>query len=133
MEKCTISNKNRLIVFQENKSKLTINNKDRVEAKQIEVDGCQITDGIRCDFLLLAKDLEIFIELKGQDLKHALEQIEATITQLSSDFRKKSKTSIIVCTRSPLTSATILHKKKIFRKKFNSELIIKNTPCNYDI
>jgi len=70
------------IVFKENRSKLTILNPNRLIGKRLEVDGCEITEGIRCDYLLLIKSLEMFIELKGQDIHHAIEQLERTMSLL---------------------------------------------------
>ena len=132
-ERCTTTNKNKLIVFEEKRSKLTIHNKEMVMASKIIVDGCQITTGIRCDFLFLANEVEFFIELKGQDLLHAVEQIESTIIKLSTNIQKKKKISFIICTRSPLTSASIMNIQAKFRKKFNSELIVKSSPHIYNL
>jgi len=132
-DECTIKNKNRLIVFQENKSKLTIENKDEVEGSKIIVDGCEITEGLRCDFMYLIKDLELFIELKGQDLEHAIDQLKTTINKLSQNPKTKKKKSFIICTRSPLSSASIQNLQVKFRKHYNSELIIKSTPFKYKI
>jgi len=130
---CIETNKNRLVVFQENRSKLTIDNEDQVSGTKVIVDGCQITNGIRCDFMYLAKNVEFFIELKGQDLKHALDQISATIKSLSSDPKRQKKISIIICTRSPMTSASIQNLRVKFRKNHNSDLIIKSTPFLHKI
>lgn len=56
-----------------------------------QVDGCIITTGNKCDYLILARqdaatvDCErwksIFVELKGKDVLHALEQLDATLDQ----------------------------------------------------
>lgn len=59
-----------------------------------QVDGTIITDGNKCDYLVLAKQDEdaqkndwkaIFIELKGTDVEHALKQLDASM----SDARLK--------------------------------------------
>ncbi len=52
------------------------------------VDGCIFIDGNKCDYLLevfVKKQLEkaYFIELKGQDLKHAILQLQETIKRLN--------------------------------------------------
>lgn len=132
-EECTITNKNKLVVFQENRSKLTIENIDEVEGSKIIVDGCEITEGLRCDFMYLIKDIEFFIEVKGQDLEHAISQLKTTITKLSQNPKKTKKKSFIICTRSPLSSASIQNLQVKFRKNYNSELIIKSTPYKYKI
>ncbi len=128
MKDCRTTSSNTVFVFQEEKSILRLTNKDRVSSTKIKVDGCEITEGIRCDYLHLAKDLEIYIELKGQDLPHAIKQIEQTIALLSSDARKHKKISYIICTRSPMSSTEIQNYDKKFRKKYSSRLIIKSSP-----
>lgn len=127
-EECCITNNNKLVVFQQARSKLVIENKDKVNATKVTVDGCEITSGIRCDYMCLIKDSEIYIELKGQDIKHAIEQLETTIKKLSSNIETQKKKSFIICTRSPLTSASIQNVRVKFRKKYNSEFIVKSSP-----
>ncbi len=61
----------------------------RRESVVYQVDGNIINKGNKCDFLILAKQdpLEksdekwksIFVELKGKDVLHALEQLDATL------------------------------------------------------
>jgi hypothetical protein len=130
MKNCRTTSNDSIFVFGEKRSILRLANPDRVSSTKITVDGCEITEGIRCDYLHLAKGLEIFIELKGQDLNHAIAQIERTIILLSSDARKQRKTSYIICTRSPMASTEIQNFDKQFRKKYNSRLIIKSSPHN---
>jgi hypothetical protein len=126
---CVSRTKQKIISFSENRSTLVLNNSNNVEAICVVVDGCQITSGIRCDYLMIANEIEHFIELKGQDLMHAIEQLIATIKVLSSNAVKHPKISYIICTRSPLNSASIQNLQVQFRKKYNSQLIIKSSPC----
>lgn len=53
------------------------------------IDGDIIKNGLKCDFLVLAKQEEssvsnywkaIFVELKGTDIEHALKQLDATMS-----------------------------------------------------
>lgn len=132
-EHCCTINRNKVEVFKENRSKLIIKNKDRVEATRIKVDGCEITNGVRCDFLYLIKELEIYIELKGQNIEHALRQIETTINKLSENPKFQKKKSFIICTRSPLNSASIQNIRFRFKKNFNSDLIIKSSPHTHSV
>ena len=111
------------------RSKLTLENINEVESESIKVDGCEINDkSIRCDFLHIAKNIEFYIELKGQDLEHALNQIKTTIKRLSNNKKLYPKKSYIICTRSPLTSTEIQNYKREFKKEYNSDLIIKSSP-----
>lgn len=130
---CGIDVKDKIIVFEENRSKLVLLNPLQIKVRKIIVDGCEITVGIRCDYLCLAKDIEHYIELKGQDLDHALKQIERTISLLSTDKKKQLKISFIICTRSPATSASIQNLQTSFRRNYNSYLIIKSSPHEYKL
>ena len=56
------------------------------DAAMFQVDGCIITSGQKCDKLLLSKNpsnlatwFGHFIELKGTDVSHAIDQLETTI------------------------------------------------------
>jgi hypothetical protein len=129
MDKCRVTNNNKIYVFAENQSKLTIENPKALTSTRIVVDGCEINDtGIKCDFMLLPPSEEFYIELKGQDIEHALKQIERTMQLLSSDLKNAIKRSYIICSRSPLNSTAIQNFQFLFKKKFNSKLIIKSSP-----
>ena len=126
---CRKISSQKLFVYQEMRSKLILENVDSIESTSITVDGCEINDDtIRCDFMHIAKGIEFYIELKGQDLEHALEQIKSTIFRLSTNVKKGNKISYIICTRSPMSSSEIQNHKLKFRKKFNSKLEIKSSP-----
>lgn len=128
-KECTTKTKQKTITFSEKRSTLILNNTNQTEAICVVVDGCEITSGIRCDYLMLAKEIEHFIELKGQDLMHAIEQLIASIKALSSNAAKHPKISYVICTRSPLNSTAIQNLQVQFRKNYNSQLIIKSSPC----
>lgn len=129
MTKCRTISKNKIFTFKEQRSVLNLENVDQVDSVKIIVDGCAINDdGIKCDYLHIAKEIEMYIELKGQDLIHAMKQIERTIKMLSTNVQKQKKISYIICTRSPLASTEIQNYDRKFREKFNSKLIIKSSP-----
>lgn len=127
---CRKLSNQKLFVYEENRSKLTLENKDQVDSESVIVDGCEINDTtLRCDYMHIAKEIEFYIELKGQDIEHAIEQIAATIKRLSTNEKGQEKKSYIICTRSPLSSSKIQNLKIKFKKNFNSELIVKSSPC----
>lgn len=135
MTTCSTTSKNKIFTFKEQKSSLTLENKEEALSTKIEVDGCEISDnGLKCDFLHLKYDteekriLEIYIELKGQDLDHAIKQIERTISILSDSPKSFPKVSYIICTRSPMSSTEIQIYARKFKEKYNSKLIIKSSP-----
>ncbi len=83
---CTVCSQHPIINAAEQKSKYSLMNPQRREVCKIRVDGCVFTqaDGIKCDYLFLSCDTAtaFFIELKGSDLSHAIDQINQSIDQL---------------------------------------------------
>ena len=133
MKKCRKKSKQKLFVFSENKSKLTLINKDEVLSERIEVDGCEINDNsLRCDYLLLAKGFEFYIELKGQNISHAILQIQSTILRLSKNTNLKNKISFIICTRVPLTTTKIQSLQYDMKNKFNANLYVRSSPFEFE-
>jgi len=129
MKKCRTTSKNKIFIFSEKRSHLTLKNADAVKSTKILIDGCEINDdGIRCDYLHLAKDIEMYIELKGQDLVHAMNQIKRTIGLLGAQEKTQKRICYIICTRCPITSTQIQIYDRQFRSKFNSKLIIRSSP-----
>lgn len=127
MTNCEEKSDKKLFIFTENRSKLTLENRDRVESIKIHVDGCRVNDeNIRCDYLHLAKGIEMFIELKGQDVKHAMKQIVRTMELLSVNIQTQKKINYIICTKSPLAGPEIQIFKLEFKRKYNAKLIIQS-------
>ncbi|MDO6803940.1 hypothetical protein Q4595_15930 [Wenyingzhuangia sp. 1_MG-2023] len=126
---CKLISNQKIFVFEEQKSKLSLINKDEVESTQIKVDNCLIKDNsLKCDYMHLAKDIEFYIELKGQDINHAVKQLKSTFKQLSSNSKKSKKISYIICARTPLSATQILKLKREFKKDYNSKLEVKSSP-----
>ncbi len=121
------------IVFKENKSKLTLINDRKLNCKKIEVDGCQIVDGLRCDCALFNDEIEYYIELKGQDIKHAFKQLIATIEKLSTQPQRAPKISFVICTRSPLATAEIQNMQLKFKRDYNSKLLVRSKDYEHSI
>ena len=123
---CTIETTDKILVLEENKRKCIFSNPENLNLIKIIVDGCQITEGTRCGFLVLDQQKnEYFVELKGKDIPHAIEQLEATIKQLSSSASLR-KTAIIVSSRHPSNDTSIQRAKALFKKKYKVDLISKN-------
>ncbi|MDN5199817.1 hypothetical protein QQ008_00545 [Fulvivirgaceae bacterium BMA10] len=130
-EMCIEERSDSKIVCSENNRKIIFNNPSRNTVKKIKVDGCQITTGIRCDFLVIETNKnEHFIELKGQNIKHAFEQLKRSIQLLSESDKK---TCYVICSKSPLTSAQIQNEMLNFRKLHNSKLVVRSGSFEVDI
>lgn len=110
-----------------NRSKFRLHNPKRASVRVIQVDDCVIKEGIRCDYLLvLPSEQEVYIELKGSDVKHAVEQIARSIDLLACNCHSVIKLCFIASTRCPINSTEIQNLKKKFRQKYNAQITIKN-------
>lgn len=70
-------------VCSEKRSRYSLSLEPKMEGWRYQVDGYIITEGDKCDALILVKDgddfAEVFVELKGSDVKHAITQLEETL------------------------------------------------------
>ncbi|MEB3231407.1 MAG: hypothetical protein VKJ64_10385 [Leptolyngbyaceae bacterium] len=134
--KCEKIRKDRKIVLEENKSKITFLNPNGVKILVIQVDGCVIDDNqtARCDYALVPKkELEIYVELKGRDINHAVQQLESTITFLSENPQSIKKLCFIVSSRVPKQTTTIQQIQSRFKKQFNAVFRVKNIQETFDL
>jgi hypothetical protein len=112
-----------------NRSKFRLENPNQLKIREVKVDDCVIKQGMRCDYLVIAPEQEIYIELKGSDVKHAVEQLATTIghkhiKQLTD--KSSLKLCFIASTRCPINSTEIQNLKKKFKQKYQAKLTIKN-------
>lgn len=79
------------------------------------VDGGLIKEELKCDYLLLncEKASAFFIEIKGSDLEHAVEQITASINFLKKSLISKSINARIVPTRVNTTQLKSIKYRKL--------------------
>ena len=119
-----------------NRSKFRLKIIGNASVQVITVDGCAIKEGVRCDYLLIplkGKKLpikELYIELKGTDIKHAVEQIARSIELLTTG-REVEKLCFVAVNRSPLTSPEIQKLKKRLKRKHNAKLTVKSGEIVY--
>ncbi|MFK0032961.1 hypothetical protein [Pseudomonas monteilii] len=128
----TLTNKS-IEKFEENRSTFKVHNKSRRNLARHQVDGCLIKSGIKCDWLLVEEDskTEIYIELKGSDIEHAVEQICKTVEQLSTP--KSKRWGYVICTRSPLSTTEIQRAAKNVAKSHRVTLRVRKTVHEEDI
>jgi hypothetical protein len=83
--------KRKICIASEHGKKYELNNESGVIIRKVKVDKClaQNANETRCDFLMDTVELKrvFFIELKGGDLNHAVNQIYATIVYLRIEFK----------------------------------------------
>jgi len=111
-------------LFGKRTTKLYLLNPQERKVERIEVDGCAITDGLRCDWLVVINDSlkheENYVELKGSKIDHAVEQLKATINKLSADRARLAKRCLVVLNRCPMTGTDVQKYKDKFLKNFNA-------------
>ena len=90
-EKSICSERKKVIVSEENHRKHVANNVDGDTVLQFRIDGGIIPRSsavLRCDYLVMntVKNKAYPIELKGTDVKHAVEQIRSTLSYLGGEL-----------------------------------------------
>jgi hypothetical protein len=125
-DRCILSSDNRSkIVVAENKRRYCGINPLNKKLDLLQVDGCLIPDNdkVKCDFLLLAcneKDKSdknaYFIELKGTDFLHGIDQLENSIKILSHELNDFSLNARIVVTK--IYSPDLRNSKMIRLERF---------------
>jgi hypothetical protein len=114
----------KIIVVEENKKKFRINNSNQKEIYQIKVDNCLITEGYKCDYLFEVENpitKVFYVELKGKDIKHAFEQLIATVEFCNSSHQKSLRECHVVMSSSPKFSTTAQVIKKRLKDKYGIE------------
>lgn len=121
-------------VCSEKQSKYTLSLDPKMEGWRYSVDGYLITEGRKCDALILVKDrddgfAEVFVELKGRNnVDHAISQLEETLKhELFKDnsfLLRWARISSYSYPQSQLLDKTVDKKTKEFIKQFHCDLRI---------
>lgn len=92
---CRIESDSSNIVCQERKRRYNLKNSSGYNIVKFHMDGGVIIDEPsmpKCDYMLYVKDdrcpMVRFVELKGKDIHHAVEQIYSTLKFFRQDFKK---------------------------------------------
>lgn len=129
-----------IVVLRDKKSKkssknyIIFKNPDRIDITKVIIDGCVIKSGLRCDYLLIVPDKKYyFIELKGNDIVQAINQLEQTILFVQQQRRINEKKCSISSYHFPAFDSSIQRKVKLFKAKNNAILIIRNSKFEHSI
>lgn len=131
---CTTAHKKPKFTLAEKGSRVEFANPNTHPVDEITVDDCVIKAGLRCDYLVNVETTatSVLVELKGSDVAHALEQLEASHTQLEAQLHAK-RVWIVSAQRCPLASSEIQNHQLRLRKKRAIHLIVKNSPVSYTL
>jgi hypothetical protein len=114
------------------KSKLRLKNSKRIKVRIIRVDDCVIKDTTRCDYVVeIPMDsikVVLFVELKGKNVEHGIEQLEKTINHICFKDRYNlvlKKRAYLMITKVKIPKSKVENFKEKFRNKYNCILITK--------
>jgi hypothetical protein len=134
-EDCTKTVSHTIVMVEENKRKAKFANPESKKFVITRVDDCIITDGIRCDYLVTKSGVaSIFVELKGNDVDHACDQLESTVAnELVSKLLEKRLGFVIVCSKYPKIDTTIQRAKNRIAGKYKAILQVHSHEGNYEV
>jgi len=124
------------ISLEENNCKIVFFNLDRIPVRIIKVDKELDFPGKKCDYYLVSVNYQIehFVELKSSKVKKAVEQLENSIINISSDVKTFDKCAYIVCKGlKPKFKPKIQVNQKKFRESFNCNLVYGENCLEADI
>ena len=99
------------IVCEEKQTKITFRNMARETVAKIRIDGCVIAGNTvkKCDYLLLYAEIKkaVFVELKGNKVMTAIEQLAATLDNaiIKEPLKQYDKRAYAVVTKYPTPRA----------------------------
>ena len=132
--RCVKETDQSVIKFEEKKSIVRFKNPQRLTYKLVQVDGCALKEGVKCDNMLCSADEreEHYVELKGQDVKHAIEQLAVTIEKLG-EFNL-NRHAYVSCTKvAPQITTNIQTAQMRFKRLYNSTLLVKTSPVEVNL
>ena len=123
------------IVCQERGRRFVLLNDRRARVTKVRIDGCVPIEGPLCGYLLLptSRPVELYVELRGSAVMHGVEQIEATIQQVSEDVRCMRKQRFIVSTEVPKMKPKRQRVMKRFRTSYDARLVVRTHVIEFDL
>ena len=122
----------KIIVVEENKKKFIIENPQQKMVHQVKVDGCLIPKhDVKCDYLFELREIEnktqtikrvFYVELKGKDIKHAYEQIIATVEVCKNVHKDALRECHIVSSSPNVTTQEFQLLEKGLKKKYGKDI-----------
>jgi hypothetical protein len=142
---CATQSTHKIVTAEENKRKLIIYNEHGKVIRKIKVDDCLIakTDSsLRCDYMFEVDEPKtniiakvIYLELKGEGVKHAYDQLVATIERYLNVHHGCEKECYIVSSKVPKLTTSVQQLTAMMKnnKKINAKLTVKNNQAEITI
>lgn len=119
---------NRVIVFSAKRKRIEFVNSQERNVRKIKLDDEKLPAdfGLRCDGILVGDESmnwhEHYIELKGSNVRHAIDQLANTLKLLSREPRIQKKSCYAICSRIPRAGTDTQIVKKRFRALYSARL-----------
>ncbi|WP_428309114.1 hypothetical protein [Hydrocarboniphaga sp.] len=124
------------IKVEENGRKATFLNERRLEFIRTQMDGCLVKNQTAADWVVSRRSVaDVIVELKGKDVKHAIDQILASAIYLTEKGLRNGKLAgLVVCRQYPRFDTTIQRGQMQFAKIYKGPIRIesKNKEYNFD-
>lgn len=127
----------RVIVVKENGKEYRLALNPTKACAAYQVDGYIVKEGNKCDKLVMAAMdahgwMEIFVELKGRDIEHAIKQLEATVQNptLAHPTIKEKRARIVGQTIPRSNGSSVVERARIrFKKYYQCDLRASSQVC----
>lgn len=127
----------RIPVKPEKGKKFTIVNPNKAKVRVIRIDGCVITDGLRCDWLFVPEGggVQIYLELKGSDVGHGIKQLESTIKnpKVTEGVHTIPKYCYIIYSSNSMRPVKLAAAKTRFKREYAAKLIPKKWQAEHNL
>ena len=141
LRECTNVKRGRIVKVEEKNKSFILKNPDNERIKVIRIDNCVFDANdpdLRCDFLMrpLTIDSDLFIELKGTEIEHAVNQIASTIQYIYSidtGSAGRKRLGYIVGSRYPRDDGRYKSAVKNLRKVHQCKIKYRNKELTEDI
>jgi hypothetical protein len=123
---------NRVIVFREKNKRIAFENAQAVTVREVHLDNEALPPdfGPRCDGVLVCPaevpNHEHYVELKGSDVGHAVEQLRNSLQKLSRDVARQPKSCYVISSRVPRAGTDIQRFQRQFHRQYVSMLYVRS-------
>jgi hypothetical protein len=95
----------------------------------IRVDGCVVKSGLRADWVIISNaNNQVFVELKGKDVAHAIEQLESTIELfVKNAWVMPHRGALIMCQQVPKAMTRLQAATDRFRRLYGVRLKVSSS------
>lgn len=140
---CTVTNNNKIVVLAEKTKQLRVINNSQKEISKIDLDNCVfkgIDTFIKCDYIVEIKEKEdketshaLYVELKGKDVKHAIEQIKSMLLMFKDRHKKAKKSCFIIASAVPRASTLSQIAQKRLKEEFSASILIRENSFEVNV